>query len=208
MVGSHIKVWLMLTAAVFLLTPIARTSDTIIGQVEKEVDYAHRHMGGVDADRFVHAANTFFDDSVLRSGLAAIVKRTETPTDIRDQDFGQAPSRAADLARAYGTGLLANFYALVLRVCLAAVWLPVLLPFFLACVFDAFQMRRRKEYNVEYVNPGTYGVGMHALVFMVFFPFLYFVAPFAVTPLLVPVLFLPASMIVHLVVKNSQKVSA
>lgn len=198
----------MLTGAVFLLTPIVRTSDTIIGQVEKEVDYAHHHMGGVDADRFVHAANTFFDELVLQSGVAALVKRTETPADLRDQEFAHASSRAGDLVRAYGTGLLANIYALVLRVCLAAVWLPVLLPFFFACIFDAFQMRRRKEYNVEYVNPGTYGIGMHAFVFLMFMPLLYFVAPFPVTPLLVPALFLPASLIAHLVVKNSQKVSA
>jgi len=207
MVASHIKVWLLLTGAVFFLTPLVSGPEKIISQVEREVDYANSHMGAARAAQFIRRANVFFDESIVRTGLAAMVQRTETPDDLKNRDFAGGAKRSGELVRAYGTGLLANLYALILRISLAMAWVPLLLPFIVAALWDATQMRRRKEFTIEYVNPGTYGAGIHIVVFCCFMPLVYFVAPFPASPLLVPGLFIPAALAANIVIRNMQKVS-
>ncbi len=207
MVGGHIKVWLGLAGALFFLTPLLRGPDALIEQVEREVNYARSHMGAAHADRFIKRANEFFDESIVRTGIAGLVKRTETPADLQRQDFAAPAKHGGELVKAYGTGLLANLYALILRSALAFAWLPLLLPFIVAAIWDAIQMRRRKEYRLEYINPGTYGAGLHVVVFCCFVPLVYFVAPLAVSPLMVPGLFIPAALAANVVIRNMQRIS-
>ncbi|MCE2721965.1 MAG: DUF4400 domain-containing protein [Betaproteobacteria bacterium] len=207
MVGGHIKLWLGLTGIIFFVTPLLKPADTIIRQVTQEVSYVHQHLGVEQGDRFIKAANEFFDESIVRSGIAAIAIKSEAPSGLADQQFAKPATRAGDLARGYATGLLANLYALILRVSLAAAWLPLLVPFIGACVWDAIQMRRRKDYTLDYVNPGTYGAGLHAIVFLCFIPLVYFVAPMPVSPLLVPLLFVPAGLVMNWTIQNMQRVS-
>jgi hypothetical protein len=207
MVGSHIKLWLGIAGVVFFVTPIFKPANAIIEQVTQEVSYVHRHMGIEEGDRFVKAANEFFDESIVRSGIATIAVKAETPQDLANQQFAKPASRAGDLARGYATGVLANLYALILRIALAAAWIPLLAPFLAACIWDAIQMRRRKDYIIAYVNPGTYGAGLHLVVFCCFVPLVYFVAPMAVSPLLVPALFIPAGLVANWTIQNMQRVS-
>jgi len=81
-------------------------------------------------------------------------------------------------------------------------WLPLLIPFVIACAYDGATIRKVKLLTFGISSAPMYGAAMHGLVLLLFFPFFYALWPFGAPPLLVPLWFISLALVVRLLVAN------
>lgn len=86
-----------------------------------------------------------------------------------------------------------------------AAWLPLLLPFVIAAAFDGATIRRVKLLTFGMSSAPLYGVAMHVLILLIFFPLFYAAWPFSVPPLLVPLWYLAFALVLRLLISNLQR---
>jgi hypothetical protein len=190
-----------------MVTPVS-----ILQRVDRELAYfrSTTGFGEKDTDRIVERANWIFEKVFVETGLLSGAEKTYVKEDVQRSQgpFSNLVTSVSSLTNKFVVGISAEFYALTLRISALLVWLAVFAPFLLlGLVGDAYCVRRRKEYLWEYVNPVSYGVGLHVLVLIVFGPILYLVVPIALPPFIVPVILLLAAAALYLVIGNMQRLT-
>lgn len=84
-------------------------------------------------------------------------------------------------------------------------WLPLLLPFLIACSFDGGTTRRIKLLTFGISSAPIYGATIHALILLAFLPLFYGLWPFAAPPLFVPCWFIGLSLVSRSLIANLQR---
>lgn len=81
-------------------------------------------------------------------------------------------------------------------------WLPLLIPFVIACAYDGATIRKVKLLTFGISSAPMYGAAMHGLVLLLFFPLFYAVWPFGAPPFLVPLWFISLALVLRLLIAN------
>jgi len=84
-------------------------------------------------------------------------------------------------------------------------WMPLLIPFVIACAFDGATVRRIKLLTFGISSAPIYGASIHALIILAFFPLFYAAWPFAAPPLIVPIWFICLALVLRSLITNLQR---
>lgn len=93
---------------------------------------------------------------------------------------------------------LQRFYAI-------AAWTPLILPFLIASAYDGAAIRKVKLLTFGMSSAPIYGMAMHLLVLMLFFPLYYALWPFAAPPLIVPLWLITSAMLIRTLISNMHR---
>jgi len=171
---------------------------------EKQV--AYEQFGRERTEKvLVNAHNTFnvmfVDTGIEQQTFSFFIPKKNAeakPMDGMAGDFfGMMYGRLAAFWAAVYQGLIRGYFFIS--------WVPYLLPFIIAVVVDALVVRKVRIENFEFASPQYYGFATHMMIFGFFSIFYYFLAPFTVTFVMVPIWAIGMMGMLHLLITNLQR---
>ena len=206
----HIGFWLIGLFVGMLALPIIFTQELVMKRVGTEIGYLTNAFGEQDAKTIVDGANSFFDDWFVKTGIISSLGKAYAVDENKDRTekiLGQTVNKLTGATNSYVMSFAANIYAMTLRVNILLTWAVYILPFLGAAIVHGFVKRKIKILSFGYVSPSAYGIALHSIIALTFFPLLYLLAPFAITPLFMPFWAMVLSVPVIMMMSNIQRIN-
>jgi len=208
--GKHLYLWFLVLVFGFFLLPLIQSSDAVLGRIKEEVAQTDALFGGASASSIVHQTNDYFDVFFVQTGLMAMGSNGKSSEDEvartkAASPLGNTMGALADKTNDYMDALLAQGYALTLRLVLMMQWLPYVAPFVAGVVVHGLSIRKIKFDTGGMISPMVYASGLHMMVVILLFPVLYLILPIQLTPMFVPYWLLISAVPTILVLSNIQR---
>lgn len=201
---THIRFWLAMVAAMFLLTPLLRDTSAMDAFVEQEVQMTRDTFGEKVSDFIAsNAAGVYKLLPGEKIGQAKIEGERMRRTKQVVPGAGVAVTVAYNK---YVTGLVQMFYVATMRSFILMVWMMVLAPVLIASVVDGFTQRAIKRAEFGAIRPAAYTVTSLVVVPLAVAPLFYLVLPFSISPLVTPMWSLVIAIPLALMVSNMQPI--
>jgi hypothetical protein len=206
---SHVGFWLILFLVGILVTPYIWRADTMRGKLVTDVTSIKRVLGDKAGGMVVQVATSIYDATVGASGLGQSMhdmQHSRADYELANRVGSKVMEGAARQADAYMQSLAMELYAVILRMCLVACWLVMLLPVAAAVVIDGLSARAKKFETLGFQNPTAFSMAVHTAIFLAVLPLLYIVAPIPITPLFMPYWAVAAALPVSFAITHMQPV--
>lgn len=143
---------------------------------------------GDNAAGLVDRADEWFKHWFVQSGVMSETMKLMSPAEATTEEFETALNESV-LVEAEDTGrsVWTSVYLAVHRIVVALVFLPLLLIFSAASLFDGWQQRKIKILGFAESSPQTYGAARFSNAVLLLTPLLYVFAPVALPIAVVPV---------------------
>jgi hypothetical protein len=206
--GLHLKFWILLTLVVLLSVPALVSVQSGLDRVAREVEMTRSVFGDDMTEHIVGRAKAVYKAAFVDTGFIADLNKTHlSEDDVRKAHaMSGALNHFSALTNSYFGSMVINLYGMMIRVFIIAHWLAYVAPFLLACVVDGYMTRAKKLAGFAYQNPSAFSLAAHALLWIIFFPVMYLVAPLPVTPLFMPLWALVMALPVAVMLANSQRI--
>lgn len=194
----HLALWLLAVLVLALLPPIIGGAAPVRARLAAEAAAIRAMLPAAAAERLLGVA----------AAVGVMPPQGGAPAEQRSAPApGFAPlDEAARALAAVAEALEQQRHAVTLRAVLAAAWLLVLLPLWLAVLVDGLALRARKFETLGFQNPTAFTLGLHLAIVLAALPLLYLVAPFPVTPWFMPWWSLAAALPVGFALTHAQPV--
>ncbi len=177
-------------------------------QVLKEADYVKASLG-VETRDWIHGrANDWFDGAIVRSGLYEEMYRTVIPTEAEKRKSRGMENMGKEWFRWLEermTATLAAFYQFLTRCALLLVWAPYMLLLLIPAVYDGWTAWKIKRTNFDYASPVLHRYSVRGSFILLVGLAITFIAPIALTPMMIPVVMMSACVLMGLAMGNVQK---
>lgn len=183
-------IWFLVVLLEIVLVTVALSSETIKRAADVEKGMVVDTFGTQMAEKILAITdsrfkNTFYDSGWIKGSYSAFVPSPDELSASKSLgDMGRPMFKVvAEKLRTFWTAV----YYGTQRLTIMFMWVPYLIPFVIAVIVDGLATRKRRQFNFEYANPVVFGAMSHAVLALMTFPFLYFLAPFPVSPLVSPI---------------------
>ncbi|MYM92704.1 DUF4400 domain-containing protein [Duganella vulcania] len=183
-------IWFLIILVEVVIVTVALSSDTISRAASREREMVVSTFGEEMASSIIKRTDVvykryFFDSGWIKGSYEAFVPSRDELSDSRSlADMGRPMFKVMD--QKLRTFWTAVYYG-TQRMTILMMWLPYLMPFVVAVIVDGMATRKKRQFNYEYANPVVFGAMSHAVLALISFPFLYFLLPFPVNPLVSPI---------------------
>lgn len=208
---KHVLVWIILLLLGAMLVPALSTPSDIMKRVLREIDLIETALGKVETKSITTTASAIYRAVFLESGIIETTQKamvTKEEQASANSMFGSSVTKLSDTTNDYILGFSALCFASLVRILIFWSWLPYLLPFFLAVIFDGFARRQVKMAQFGYVSPVLYSLALHSMIVIIFLPALYLLVPIPLTPLLIPFWALVAAVPAMAMISNTQQMGS
>lgn len=202
--STHIRFWILMILAAFLLSPLVRDSKSMESYVATELQMTRDTFGNDVADWLENKAGL-----VYRMMPSDVLERVQIKGDgmRRTKQVVPGPGVAVTVAfNNYVQGLVTNMFVATLRMFIVMVWLFVLAPVFLASLVDGFSQRAIKRAEFGAIRPAAFALTSIMVVPMAMAPLIYLVTPMTISPLATPMWALLMTLPLALMVSNMQPI--
>ncbi|MBR7889834.1 DUF4400 domain-containing protein [Marinomonas sp. A79] len=205
-----IPLWLIVSilvielGAVLLLVPGSFTKDAI----QKESAYVESSLGPETSEWINNKADSWHKLIMIDSGIERGIYRTFIPTEkARKESRGMEEMGQFwfDWIKGRINTLSEVVYQFLARIALLVVWSPYMLILLVPAVYDGLMTWRIKRTNFDYASPiiHRYGVRSIGYLFLAFCVVSF--SPFAVSPLVIPVVMMITCILIGFAIGNFQK---
>jgi hypothetical protein len=202
--STHIRFWILMILAAFLLSPLVRDSKSMESYVSIELQMTRDTFGNEVADWLVKKARFVY--RVMPSDALESFQIKGAGMQ-RTKQVVPGPGVAVTVAfNSYVHGLVTNLFVATLRMFIVIVWLFVLAPVFLASLVDGFSQRAIKRAEFGAIRPAAFALTSIMVVPMAMAPLIYLVAPMTISPLVTPMWALMMALPLALMVSNMQPI--
>lgn len=179
--------------------------NTIRDQIQDEYQQTADLMGSESTKQIYDRADAAFRHTVVESGVYDKSFEMFVPKGERDMN-GQNAIRSGIN---WFEERLVVFWGVVFRSyqrwSLFATWLPYTLLLLVPAAVDGWSQRAIKKDTFGFASPVRYAGAFYVVVGLIVVPMVYFIAPFAITPLLPPIWALLLTVSVLVLAANTQK---
>jgi hypothetical protein len=206
--GVHLKFWILVTLVMVLAVPAIVSVQSGLARISREVDMTRTVFGDDMTEHIVGRAKTVYSKAFVESGFIADLNKTH----FSEEDYRKAHAFSGGMrhfgaiTNSYFGSMVINLYGMMIRLYIIGHWMLFVGPFLVACVVDGYMTRAKKLAEFAYQNPSAFSLSSHALLWIIFFPIMYLVAPIPVTPLFVPIWALVMALPVAVMLSNSQRI--
>jgi len=206
--GLHLKFWILLTLIVLLSVPALVSVQSGLDRVSREVEMTRSVFGDDMTEHTVGRAKAVYKTAFVDTGFIADLNKTHlSQDDVRKAHaMSGALNHFSALTNSYFGSMVINLYGMMIRLFIIGHWLVYVAPFVVACVVDGYMTRAKKLAEFAYQNPSAFSLSAHVLLWIVFFPVMYLIAPLPVTPLFMPLWALVMALPVVVMLANSQRI--
>jgi hypothetical protein len=207
---SHIGFWIILAIVGIFAVPFFVSGDSLLGSLKREQASLERVFGsGLATDLNVTAISVHgvvFGSTGIQARLNDL-QHTQTDMKLAKQVGSEIAVYFANEADGRIRAFSIQLYSVTLRIVVMLAWVVVLLPFFVAVVYDGFMMRHVKFANMGHQNPTAFSLGFHISIILCAFPLLSLVVPtYIVTPLFMPFWALLAALPFSFAIRHTQPI--
>ncbi len=190
--------------AVILLVP----PTVIVNAAFKEETSLANILGSQAASDISSRAKETFDSWFIDTGIMEESFNLLVPTEANKRQSKGLETLAEGLFEVVRTRMEAMWnlvFVGIQRIYSFLNWMPLLIPFLIACAFDGATLRKIKLLTFGISSAPLYGASVHGLIILAFFPLLYAAWPFAAPPLIVPLWFIALSFVLRTLISNLQR---
>ncbi|MDP2000006.1 MAG: DUF4400 domain-containing protein [Rhodoferax sp.] len=202
--STHIRFWILMILAAFLLSPLVRDSKSMESYVANELQMTRDTFGNEVADWLENKAAL-----VYRMMPSDVLERVQIKGDGMRRTKQVVPGAGVAVTVAFNNyvqGLVTNLFVATLRMFIVMVWLFVLAPVFLASLVDGFSQRAIKRAEFGAIRPAAFALTSIMVVPMSMAPLIYLVTPMTISPLATPMWALLIALPLALMVSNMQPI--
>lgn len=202
--STHIRFWILMILAAFLLSPLVRDSKSMESYVATELQMTRDTFGNEVADWLENKAAL-----VYRMMPSDVLERVQIKGDGMRRTKQVVPGAGVAVTVAFNNyvqGLVTNLFVATLRMFIVMVWLFVLAPVFLASLVDGFSQRAIKRAEFGAIRPAAFALTSIMVVPMSMAPLIYLVTPMTISPLATPMWALLIALPLALMVSNMQPI--
>lgn len=208
--GKHLYLWFLFLVFGFFLLPLVQSQEAVLDRIKGEVAQTDALFGNISARDIVRQTNRYFDAMFVQTGLAALGSKGSSSDDEVERTKSSSPlgttmGRLADSTNNYIDALIAQGYALTLRLVLMMQWMPYVAPFVVGVVVHGLAIRKIKFDTGGMISPMVYAGGLHMMVIILLFPILYLILPIQLTPMFMPYWLVISAIPTILVLSNIQR---
>lgn len=199
-------VWLLALelVAILLLIP----GDLTGRAIERESELVQQSLGREARNWITMKANTWYDASIIESGLYDATYRTLIPSE-EEKKRSRGMEHMGGLWFEWVEGridavskVIYQFYA---RLALLANWAPYMLLLLLPAAFDGLMTWRIKRTNFDYASPVIHRYAVRGTVAVMIGLTIAFFVPFALNPSIIPLAMMVCCVLLGLALGNLQK---
>lgn len=184
-IHAHIKFWIAVFVACFLLVPGYRDSDSMQAFAAQEMAATEAVFGSQLSQRITNQAISIASSLIVSKKVEEISK--SDPGLKRAEQFGSKPAVAIMSAfNTYLERIAVELVVMLMRLFVCVVWALVLAPVAIATVIDGLSVRSVKRAEFGAIRPAAFSLASMVIVPLLFAPIIYLVAPFSISPLLIP----------------------
>jgi len=202
--STHIRFWILMILAAFLLSPLVRDSKSMESYVATELQMTRDTFGNDVADWLENKAAL-----VYRMMPSDELERVQIKGEGMRRTKQVVPGAGVAVTVAFNNyvqGLVTNLFVATLRMFIVMVWLFVLAPVFLASLVDGFSQRAIKRAEFGAIRPAAFALTSIMVVPMSMAPLIYLVTPMTISPLATPMWALLIALPLALMVSNMQPI--
>ena len=192
-----------------LASPLLLSKDGQVNRIKSELEMVGGVFGQEKMDEITQEASSkykflFFDTGYLTE-QSKLYARPMTPGEKGVEAIREPTETFARTTNAYLLALSVNVYGLLVRWGIIAHWMLFILPFLLAAFVDGFVTRKIKFSEFGFISPMAYSFSLHIIIFLLFVPLLYLVAPLPITPYFMPGWAIFMGFPIILMISNTQR---
>lgn len=203
-VAPHVKFWILMILAAFLLVPLLQSSKDMDSFARQELEITNEVFGAKATTWLSNNAAVVF--TLLPSESTGSVRITGAGME-RTKRIVPGPGVAIAVAfNGYVDRLLKNAYVATLRLFIVAIWFCILAPVFIASVVDGFTQRAIKRIEFGAIRPAAFALASIVVVPLSMLPFIYLIIPITINPLVAPLWALVMAMPLAFMVANMQPI--
>ena len=199
-------IWVLVLelVVILILIPGNWTDQAII----KETSYVEQSHGKETAEWAKKQAQTWFQSSIIDSGLYAATHHFMFPTEQERlnsaglENFGEHIFIWAEGRLDALTAVIFHFY---LRFAVVMLWAPYMLILLLPAVYDGVLTRKIKQTDFAYASPTLHRYSIRLLCGLVIGMFIAFFMPVAMNPMLIPIILMMCCVFMGIAWGNFQK---
>jgi hypothetical protein len=213
--GMHIFGWLIATFLMLFILPAVISPSVYVAQVHREQAALVDNLGEESANKIIQTADKtyieLFEDSGIHSGIIEHFGIPEKdllenkPAFIDPLNPNTGAVKYERKMQSYFVALFISFYEWIFRFTQLLIWLSFVFPFVLAAIWDGIVNRKIKAETFVYSHPSIYYGLWHALIFITFLSIFIFNIPFAIKPLIYPILITTVAFLIRSLVSNLQR---
>lgn len=208
--GKHLYLWFLFLVFGFFLLPLVQSQEVVLERIKGEVAQTDALFGNVSARDIVRQTNGYFDAMFVQTGLTALGSKGRSSDEEVERTKSSSPlgttmGKLADSTNSYIDALIAQGYALTLRLVLMLQWVPYIAPFAVSVAVHGLAIRKIKFDTGGMISPMVYAGGLHMMVIILLFPVLYLILPIQLTPMFVPYWLVISAIPTILVLSNIQR---
>lgn len=207
--SNHFLFWFVIWGMLFLVSPLLLSTDGQISRIKLEVESAKGAFGESKTEEIVGKASGHYKTLFIETGLLTEKNKLYTKQIAPGNKFqelaGGASKSMSHVTNGYLRALSINVYGIMVRWGIILHWLLFIFPFIVAAFADGYVTRKIKFSQFGFISPMAYSLSIHFIVFMLFIPLLYLVAPIPVTPYFMPGWAMIMGLPINLLVSNTQR---
>jgi hypothetical protein len=206
---THLLFWMTIWAMCLIATPLLTTVDGQVRRIDAELAVTKGVFGDRKTDEISESATAKYRSLFLDTGILTEKARVFTKEAAPEQkklDLMNRPADAfASLTNGYLLAFSVNVYGMLVRWGVITHWLLFIAPFLLAAFVDGFVIRKVKFSEFGFMSPMAYSMALHFIIFILFVPMLYLIAPLPITPYFMPGWALCLGLPIMLMISNTQR---
>jgi hypothetical protein len=186
---GHLAWWVMLWAVLFFVAPLLQGPRQMQERLAYEQGSTRALFGDSMARRLNGWSESIYSNLLVDLGVESLVKGAiHSEDDLKQAEFyGSAIAKGGAIAaNKYLNALLLQLFGCIFRLTLVLAWVALLFPFVGAAILDGLMCRARRMRDFGNRSPTAFTLGLHTTILLSALPFIYVVAPFAVTPWFMP----------------------
>jgi len=210
--SSHLIFWLSVWMLLFIGTPMIISPASQMNRIKEEIRSVNFVFGTLQEDAIVSSANKTYKSLFLDTGILIENNKLYTKNVVKTREFEDIGSNASGMLSSLSNGYLhslsINIYGLLIRWGIFLHWSIFILPFIVAAFIDGFVVRKIKFTEFGFISPMAYSFSIHVILFLIFIPLAYLVAPIPISAYFMPVWALIIALPINMLVGNTQRLFA
>lgn len=208
-ISSHFIFWLSIWGILFLVSPLLLSTDGQVGRIKDEIRSIEVAFGSGKAKEIVIDTSKIYRTFFIDTGILTEENKLYTRQSFKQGSVEELTSTSSkelsNATNSYLRALSVNVYGILIRCEIFMHWFIFILPFVAASFVDGFVTRKVKFSQFGYMSPMAYSMSLHFILFLLFIPLLYLVAPLPISPYFMPGWALLMALPINLLVSNTQR---
>lgn len=208
-VSAHVVFWVSVWGILFLASPLMLSSEGQVRRIQKEIDSVKVAFGSDKTKAIINDANETYRAYFIETGWLSEENKLYTQQSSKRNEVDDVVSAGAkamsNVTNGYLHALSVNVYGFLMRWEIFLHWWLFILPFVVAAFIDGYVTRKIKFSQFGYMSPMAYSMSLHIIVFLIFIPLLYLVAPLPISPYFMPGWAVVMGVPINLLVSNTQR---